>query len=126
MANKSISRMFRELGDGTAVAPRSFRTKGTRMPHLLAQYESEESDDAAESSPSEEDPPSSEQAPSESESRPNESASLGSDLEISPQPERRLLPPTSSTSVNLGKDRKSTRLNSSHSSISYAVFCFKK
>ena len=102
MANKSISRMFRELGDGTAVAPRSFRTKGTRMPHLLAQYESEESDDAAESSPSEEDPPSSEQAPSESESRPNESASLGSDLEISPQPERRLLPPTSSTSVNLG------------------------
>src|SRR5689334_24502825 len=26
----------------------------------------------------------------------------------------------------LGKDRKSTRLNSSHSSISYAVFCLKK
>src|SRR5438309_4395253 len=25
-----------------------------------------------------------------------------------------------------GKDRKSTRLNSSHSSISYAVFCLKK
>src|SRR5438309_5297675 len=26
----------------------------------------------------------------------------------------------------VGKDRKSTRLNSSHSSISYAVFCLKK
>src|SRR5437868_13011069 len=26
----------------------------------------------------------------------------------------------------LGKDRKSTRLNSSHVSISYAVFCLKK
>src|SRR5689334_24744738 len=26
----------------------------------------------------------------------------------------------------LGADRKSTRLNSSHSSISYAVFCLKK
>src|SRR5438309_2497960 len=26
----------------------------------------------------------------------------------------------------LGEDRKSTRLNSSHSSISYAVFCLKK
>src|SRR5690348_17786886 len=26
----------------------------------------------------------------------------------------------------LGKDRKSTRLNSSHPSISYAVFCLKK
>src|SRR5689334_23482860 len=28
--------------------------------------------------------------------------------------------------VHLGLDRKSTRLNSSHSSISYAVFCLKK
>src|SRR5689334_24686572 len=28
--------------------------------------------------------------------------------------------------VPQGKDRKSTRLNSSHSSISYAVFCLKK
>src|SRR2546427_6785707 len=27
---------------------------------------------------------------------------------------------------NLGLDRKSTRLNSSHSQISYAVFCLKK
>src|SRR2546430_8754459 len=28
--------------------------------------------------------------------------------------------------VDIGGDRKSTRLNSSHSQISYAVFCFKK
>src|SRR3712207_7509845 len=28
--------------------------------------------------------------------------------------------------VNPGKDRKSTRLNSSHANISYAVFCLKK
>src|SRR5689334_24245258 len=28
--------------------------------------------------------------------------------------------------VEQGQDRKSTRLNSSHSSISYAVFCLKK
>src|SRR5438309_5580303 len=28
--------------------------------------------------------------------------------------------------ARLGPDRKSTRLNSSHSSISYAVFCLKK
>src|SRR5207245_9683224 len=28
--------------------------------------------------------------------------------------------------IHLGSDRKSTRLNSSHGSISYAVFCLKK
>src|SRR5438270_6263161 len=28
--------------------------------------------------------------------------------------------------VDIGSDRKSTRLNSSHSQISYAVFCLKK
>src|SRR2546421_8111775 len=28
--------------------------------------------------------------------------------------------------VGVGKDRKSTRLNSSHDQISYAVFCLKK
>src|SRR3712207_8820162 len=28
--------------------------------------------------------------------------------------------------VNLSQDRKSTRLNSSHANISYAVFCLKK
>src|SRR6266568_7205640 len=30
------------------------------------------------------------------------------------------------TREGTGRDRKSTRLNSSHSSISYAVFCLKK
>src|SRR6267154_4699175 len=30
------------------------------------------------------------------------------------------------TALSLGPDRKSTRLNSSHPSISYAVFCLKK
>src|SRR3712207_7280023 len=30
------------------------------------------------------------------------------------------------TTVDVGKDRKSTRLNSSHANISYAVFCLKK
>src|SRR5689334_24851235 len=33
---------------------------------------------------------------------------------------------TARDNVALGLDRKSTRLNSSHSSISYAVFCLKK
>src|SRR5699024_12404807 len=32
----------------------------------------------------------------------------------------------SKLALNKGKDRKSTRLNSSHVSISYAVFCLKK
>src|SRR3712207_7634827 len=31
-----------------------------------------------------------------------------------------------SAKINAGKDRKSTRLNSSHANISYAVFCLKK
>src|SRR3712207_7889992 len=31
-----------------------------------------------------------------------------------------------STQLDLGIDRKSTRLNSSHANISYAVFCLKK
>src|SRR2546430_8499719 len=31
-----------------------------------------------------------------------------------------------SLGISPGKDRKSTRLNSSHSQISYAVFCLKK
>src|SRR2546430_8997760 len=33
---------------------------------------------------------------------------------------------TSCRSIGARKDRKSTRLNSSHSQISYAVFCLKK
>src|SRR5438309_6295585 len=35
-------------------------------------------------------------------------------------------PPGSNWTSYNGEDRKSTRLNSSHSSISYAVFCLKK
>src|SRR5688572_11818551 len=35
-------------------------------------------------------------------------------------------PPRVNVSVDLQPDRKSTRLNSSHSQISYAVFCLKK
>src|SRR3989440_69775 len=34
--------------------------------------------------------------------------------------------PTRSTSTHSSLDRKSTRLNSSHDQISYAVFCLKK
>src|SRR3712207_9082841 len=33
---------------------------------------------------------------------------------------------TSAVSQQLSRDRKSTRLNSSHANISYAVFCLKK
>src|SRR5207245_9100719 len=35
-------------------------------------------------------------------------------------------PATNKRETFTGKDRKSTRLNSSHGSISYAVFCLKK
>src|SRR3712207_7424662 len=34
--------------------------------------------------------------------------------------------PRRSDRIALGEDRKSTRLNSSHANISYAVFCLKK
>src|SRR5688572_32342860 len=40
-----------------------------------------------------------------------------------PEPER---PISTKISPSFTKDRKSTRLNSSHSQISYAVFCLKK
>src|SRR3712207_7007004 len=40
-----------------------------------------------------------------------------------PQPDGTLKPVTQSFA---GQDRKSTRLNSSHANISYAVFCLKK
>src|SRR2546428_9224509 len=43
------------------------------------------------------------------------------------QPTRRHVPPSScSCSMQTVLDRKSTRLNSSHDQISYAVFCLKK
>src|SRR3712207_7447010 len=34
--------------------------------------------------------------------------------------------PVERNAINLTRDRKSTRLNSSHANISYAVFCLKK
>src|SRR5688572_32432961 len=37
-----------------------------------------------------------------------------------------VFPPSSTASLTPTIDRKSTRLNSSHSQISYAVFCLKK
>src|SRR5947209_16079646 len=40
--------------------------------------------------------------------------------------QHRALHPQLDTADNSGKDRKSTRLNSSHANISYAVFCLKK
>src|SRR5207244_7601124 len=40
---------------------------------------------------------------------------------VGPRPQRRLL-----LALATGLDRKSTRLNSSHQIISYAVFCLKK
>src|SRR3712207_8260750 len=39
---------------------------------------------------------------------------------------RKAAPPVSSEANCRRKDRKSTRLNSSHANISYAVFCLKK
>src|SRR5688572_32190230 len=55
-------------------------------------------------------------------------------LEVSGQGDTRTLTATPAhtavlwevTLTRSGKDRKSTRLNSSHSQISYAVFCLKK
>src|SRR3712207_8679552 len=46
--------------------------------------------------------------------------------ESSPPKYSRLRPPTTPRSHPLWLDRKSTRLNSSHANISYAVFCLKK
>src|ERR1039457_4546958 len=45
---------------------------------------------------------------------------------IFPRPFRSRTAATSGTSARLAGDRKSTRLNSSHLVISYAVFCLKK
>src|SRR2546421_11841502 len=43
-----------------------------------------------------------------------------------PKPPTRWSPPSSRWPPTRGRDRKSTRLNSSHDQISYAVFCLKK
>src|SRR5256886_9299596 len=54
--------------------------------------------------------------------------SLHDALPISPRsgPDRCCAPSRAATRPRGRKDRKSTRLNSSHSQISYAVFCLKK
>src|SRR5438309_9271199 len=61
----------------------------------------------------------------------SEQAGLSERYWISFESSRQLTPLLSSKAKpelgrNLSRDRKSTRLNSSHSSISYAVFCLKK
>src|SRR5690348_17592891 len=53
-------------------------------------------------------------------SRPASAAAAGTP----PAPEPAA--PTGTAPASTGRDRKSTRLNSSHPSISYAVFCLKK
>src|SRR3712207_8472322 len=46
--------------------------------------------------------------------------------EEAPEHRQRILDEALETRVLDGADRKSTRLNSSHANISYAVFCLKK
>src|SRR5258707_9798067 len=43
-----------------------------------------------------------------------------------PRQGHKVVPPLKSVRVAACQDRKSTRLNSSHANISYAVFCLKK
>src|SRR3954471_25099434 len=52
--------------------------------------------------------------------------SLHDALPISPPPPTPIWSPRSSRRTPMSEDRKSTRLNSSHVEISYAVFCLKK
>src|SRR5690242_21287872 len=52
----------------------------------------------------------------------NEVAQFSADSEHEPEPE----PTPEEEAAQMTIDRKSTRLNSSHMSISYAVFCLKK
>src|SRR3712207_7935182 len=53
--------------------------------------------------------------------------STGTGMSTRGQRHRPARPPGSqSEAAYLGEDRKSTRLNSSHANISYAVFCLKK
>src|SRR3712207_8807182 len=56
--------------------------------------------------------------------RPNDAIPVGLD----PRAERRVGPVEGAVRavMNHARDRKSTRLNSSHANISYAVFCLKK
>src|SRR5947209_14494736 len=50
----------------------------------------------------------------------------GRPLTALPRPPVVSHPPTVSSAAQQAIDRKSTRLNSSHANISYAVFCLKK
>src|SRR6266481_7975365 len=52
--------------------------------------------------------------------------SLPDDPAAQPLEYRPAFPAVGRICFGAGRDRKSTRLNSSHSSISYAVFCLKK
>src|SRR2546421_4763770 len=54
--------------------------------------------------------------------------SNGVELEVNARPDPRLdlFGGAGFTSAHFSRDRKSTRLNSSHDQISYAVFCLKK
>src|SRR5688572_31361072 len=57
----------------------------------------------------------------------NHRVKLRRQLDVSPENWRRMVPGmVGAVNYGSGKDRKSTRLNSSHSQISYAVFCLKK
>src|SRR2546430_4122883 len=52
---------------------------------------------------------------------------LGSQIPAAPDPIQDYVQPDTQIEPSVAvKDRKSTRLNSSHSQISYAVFCLKK
>src|SRR5256886_3293520 len=57
-------------------------------------------------------------------SMPIPGSEIYSSQPVDPEELRRSLPST--VDVHSVRDRKSTRLNSSHSQISYAVFCLKK
>src|SRR3712207_9118872 len=58
--------------------------------------------------------------------RPAARAQPGGEARGRRGPDLRLRPPPGRAVVQHRPDRKSTRLNSSHANISYAVFCLKK
>src|SRR3712207_7994090 len=60
---------------------------------------------------------------SQEQARLKEAAKLGFSSAVSPAPR---LDKNKLEKLPLARDRKSTRLNSSHANISYAVFCLKK
>src|SRR5689334_24822998 len=55
-----------------------------------------------------------------------EDGAVADDAVDDPDPGERQVAPLDDLGGAVFRDRKSTRLNSSHSSISYAVFCLKK